>query len=301
MSSTVEYKFDPVDTKNKIVAWIKEWFELNGPDCNAVIGISGGKDSSIVAALCVEALGKDRVIGCLLPNVCSSKMSIDDALVRRWNIADKKDGFNCDYADSYCETVSSITTGLRLCKHLGIKYYCRSIDGIIRAFIDFLPCDMTVQARTNLPARVRMCALYATAQSNNGRVANTSNLSESYLGYSSRWGDSVGDFAPIVNLTVSEVKSIGYACGLPKEFIERTPSDGLSGKSDEDNFGFKYSELDTYLRTGYINDPEKEKLILDRHNKNKFKLQPIASFNLGIPNPCLVHIVTKSDYTSFDS
>ncbi len=238
--------FDVKKVTADCVAWIKEFFEENGKDCNAVVGISGGKDSSVAAALCVEAIGKDRVIGVLMP--CGEQHDID-----------------CAYA---------------LVNHLGIKYYVVNIkdavDGIKSAFPAELP--MTAQTATNISPRIRMTTLYAVSQSVNGRVVNTCNLSEDYVGYSTRYGDAAGDFSPMCNLTVQEVKAIGHHLGLPTELVEKTPIDGLCGKTDEDNLGFTYAELDRYIRTGGIDDPEKKALIDRKHKLNLFKLQLMPAF-----------------------
>lgn len=248
--------FEAIKVKNDIVQWIKNWFDENGNNCNAVIGISGGKDSSVVAALCVEALGKDRVIGVLMPN-----------------------GKQNDIGYAY-----------DLCAHLGIQYMLTNIqyavDGVFEAIeLNKLnPNSLHIQkiseqTKINLPPRIRMATLYAVSQSINGRVACTDNLSESYIGYSTRWGDSVGDFSPIRDLTATEVKAIGYALGLPKELVDKTPADGLCDKTDEDNFGFTYDVLDKYIRTGQIENTEIQKRIDAMHQKNTFKLKPIPKFN----------------------
>lgn len=241
--------FDAKEVKNQVVEWIRHWFEHNGPSCNAVIGISGGKDSSIVAALCVEALGKDRVIGVLMPQ-------------------DHQE----DIDDSYA-----------VVKHLGIKYKVINIGPTVDfMLLQLHSCsDMTVsdQTKINLPPRIRMATLYAVSQSVNGRVANTCNLSEDYIGYSTRWGDSVGDFAPLANLTSEEVIAIGDACNLPYELTHKTPSDGLCGKTDEDNFGFTYAVLNKYIRTGICEDEAVKAKIDSMHKKNLFKLLPMPTFH----------------------
>ena len=238
--------FDAIKTKNDCIAWIRDFFEKNGKDCNAVVGISGGKDSSVVAALCVEALGKDRVVGVLMPN------------------GDQHD-IDCSYA---------------LVNHLGIRHYVvnvkAAIDGILSAMPEELP--LSAQSIQNLPPRIRMSTLYAVSQSCNGRVANTCNLSEDWVGYSTRYGDSVGDFSPLSRLTVQEVKEIGYLLNLPRELVDKTPIDGLCGKSDEDNLGFTYAELDRYIRTGEIDDPDKKALIDSKHKANLFKLALMPCF-----------------------
>lgn len=238
--------FDALKVKNDIVKWIKEWFEKNGNGCNAVIGISGGKDSSAVAALCVEALGKDRVIGVLMPN--GEQFDID--------------------------------VSIDLVNFLGIKSYTLNIkdafDSIISQVGDMT--EISPFTKTNLPPRIRMAALYAVSQSFNGRVANTCNLSEDWVGYSTKYGDAAGDFSPLSRLTVQEVKAVAKVCGLPDRFVEKVPIDGLCGKTDEDNLGFTYALLDKYIRTGVCEDEEIKKKIDEMHVRNLFKLRLMDCF-----------------------
>lgn len=238
--------FDAEKTTNDCVAWIRKFFKENGDGCNAVVGISGGKDSSVVAALCTEALGKDRVVGVLMP--CGEQADID------------------------CSK--------KLCDHLGIKAHVVNIKAISDAFVSSMPNDIELsnQARINMPPRLRMAVLYAVSQSVNGRVANTCNLSEDWVGYSTRYGDAAGDFSPLSHLTVTEVKKIGHYLGLPSDLVEKVPSDGLCGKTDEDNLGFTYAELDIYIRTGKIDDAEKKQRIDTLHKRNLFKLELMPSF-----------------------
>ena len=240
--------FDAKIVTNQCVIWIRKFFEENGKDCNAVVGISGGKDSSVVAALCVEALGKERVIGVMMP----------------------------------CGKQQDINMAYKLVQHLGIKHYEINIQRAVEAItesISFLP-EMTEQAQVNLPARVRMATLYAVSQSRNGRVANTCNLSEDWVGYATRYGDGAGDFSPLCNLTVTEVKEIGKVLGLPEELVEKTPIDGLCGKTDEENLGFTYAELDKYIRTGVMEDSKKRRRIDSLHEKNLFKVKPMPGFEI---------------------
>lgn len=239
--------FDAFKIKNSCVEWIRKFFDENGKDCNAVVGISGGKDSSVVAALCCEALGKERVIGVLMP--CGEQFDIE-----------------CAYA---------------LVCHLGIKHYeiniKAAVEGVKAAMPDGL--ELTSQTLNNLPPRIRMTTLYAVSQSCNGRVANTCNLSEDYVGYSTRYGDAAGDFSPLAKLTVDEVKQIGRVLGLPDELVDKVPIDGLCGKTDEDNLGFTYAELDRYIRLGKIDDDEKKARIDRLHKINLFKLQLMPAFD----------------------
>ncbi|MGN0452982.1 MAG: NAD(+) synthase [Ruminococcus sp.] len=238
--------FDVKKVTEDCINWVKEFFEENGRDCNAVVGISGGKDSSVAAAICVEALGKDRVIGVLMP--CGVQADIDAAYM--------------------------------LVNHLGIKHYEVNIKDAVEGVKGAIPeeLSLTKQSLTNLPARIRMSTLYAVSQSVNGRVVNTCNLSEDWVGYSTRYGDAAGDFSPLSHLTVTEVKEIGRYLGLPQALVEKTPIDGLSGKTDEDNLGFTYAELDRYIRTGEIENKAHKERIDRLHRTNLFKLQLMPSF-----------------------
>lgn len=236
--------FDALKVKNDCVSWIRDFFEHNGNDCNAVIGISGGKDSSIAAALCVEALGKDRVIGVLMPNGEQSDIDMAKLLV----------------------------------KTLDIKHYIVNISDAVTALKASIPLELSTQSATNLPPRIRMSTLYAISQSHNGRVVNTCNLSEDYVGYSTRYGDAAGDFSPLSHLTVTEVKEIGRLLNLPDVLVDKVPTDGLCGKTDEDNLGFLYSELDRYIRTGVIEDHVKKERIDRLHKLNLFKLELMPAF-----------------------
>ena len=151
-----------------------------------------------------------------------------------------------------------------------------SADGVQLAQLG----EITAQTTCNLPPRLRMAAVYAVAQSRNGRVANTCNLSEDYVGYATRYGDGAGDFSPLSHLTVQEVKAVGRALGLPDKFVEKPPIDGLCGKTDEDNLGFTYAVLDRYIRTGACDDAETRRSIDEKHARNLFKLQLMPAFDL---------------------
>lgn len=242
------YKFNAKRVTEECVQWIRSFFDENGKDCNAVIGISGGKDSSVAAALCCRALGKSRVIGVLMP---------------------QGEQFDINYSQEICE-------------FLDIKNYTlnikKAVDGIYDAIGSSF--DITDQTRFNLPARVRMATVYAVSQSMNGRVVNTCNYSEDWVGYSTRYGDGAGDFAPLAKLTVSEVKAIGRELGLPEKFIEKPPIDGLCGKTDEDNLGFTYETLDKYIREGIEPSKEIKEKIDKMHKGSLFKLQPMPAFNV---------------------
>ena len=239
--------FDAEKVKNSIVKWIKDWFDENGKGCKGVLGISGGKDSSVVAALLCEALGKENVVGVLMQNGEKFDIDVSEALV----------------------------------KYLGIKSVVINIkdayEGIVKQF-ENTDVEFSRQAQVNLAPRIRMATVYAVSQSVNGRVANTCNLSEDWVGYSTRYGDAAGDFSPCSNLTVQEMKQIGRLLGLPDVLVDKVPIDGLCGKTDEENLGFTYAELDRYIREGIIEDEEKKKNIDRRHKMNLFKLQLMPSF-----------------------
>ena len=239
--------FNVEKVANDLTKWLVDWFDENGPGCNAVIGISGGKDSSVTAALCVRALGADRVIGVLMPNGEQYDINVSEALV----------------------------------KHLGIRSYVVNIkdayDGVVNA-AKTAGVELSNQSYINLAPRIRMSTLYAVSQSYNGRVINTCNLSEDWVGYSTRYGDSVGDVCPLGKLTVAEVKEMGTFLGLPDMFVHKVPSDGLCGKTDEDNLGFTYAVLDRYIRTGEIDDPDTKALIDRKHKANLFKLELMQTF-----------------------
>ena len=228
------------------IAWIQDFFEENGKDCVAVLGISGGKDSSVAAALCAEALGKERVFGVLMP--CGVQEDIDMAYL--------------------------------LVNHLAIPHAEINIGGVVAEVKSAMPDSLPLsrQASINLPPRIRMATLYAVSQSMNGRVVNTCNLSEDWVGYSTRYGDAAGDFSPLGKLTVREVKEMGRVLGLPDALVDKVPGDGLTGKSDEENLGFTYEELDAYLRDGVLPEESVREKIDEKHRRNLFKLLPMPTF-----------------------
>ena len=241
------YTFNVEYVTEKCIEFIRDFFDKNGKGCNCVIGISGGKDSSVCAALAKKALGKNRVLGVLMP--CGEQPDIDY---------------------SY-----------KLVQELGINSIAVNIGNAVKELKNSLESSfsLSTQSVINISPRIRMATLYAVAQSNNGRVMNTSNLSERWIGYSTRYGDSVGDFAPLFNITATEVVKIGEYLGLSETLTKKAPSDGLSGKTDEDNIGFKYADLDRYIRTGAC-DENVLALIIKKHTINKFKLFEMPSFIL---------------------
>lgn len=246
--------FDPAKTTDDIVEWIKNYFEENAnPGTNAVIGISGGKDSSVAAALCVKALGRERVIGVLMPQG--------------------------EQADIDCSK--------ELVEYLGIKSYEINIASVVEALTEEVvkgsnSSEVSDQMKINTPARIRMTTLYAVAANlpEGGRVVNTCNLSEDWVGYSTKFGDGAGDFSPLSDLTVTEILQIGDYLGLPYELVHKTPIDGLCGKTDEDNLGFTYAELDRYIRgeTNLADKPELKDKIDKMHKYSLHKLMPMPKF-----------------------
>jgi NAD+ synthase len=239
--------FDAKTVTDGIIQWIRKFFHENGKDCRAVIGLSGGKDSSVTAALCVRALGVERVFGILMPQ------------------GEQKD----------------IDAAKELAAHLGIKHCIVNIKNTVDTLLESLKqggLEVNLQAKINTPARLRMTVLYAAAAIVNGRVANTCNLSEDWVGYSTKFGDSAGDFSPLSHLTVTEVKAVGRELGLPSKCIEKTPEDGLSGLSDEENLGFSYAVLDRYIREGICEDKETKEKIDRRHKNNLHKLELMPSY-----------------------
>ena len=249
-----KYEFDAAKTKDEIITWIQNYFRKNGPDCNAVVGISGGKDSSIVAALCCEALGNGRVIGVLMPQGVQDDIDVARDLVKHLGIK--------SFEINIAETVNTLLAKGR-------------IAGL---------CD-SKQARVNLPARIRMATLFMVSQSMNGRVANTCNASENFVGWQTVGGDVCVQISPLRKLTVTEVKAVGRELGLPEKFIEKAPADGLTGKTDEDNFGFTYEFLDKYIRTGEFGGDTATAAKIDRmHEANLFKDLPMPTYDPSLFN-----------------
>ncbi len=239
--------FDAAKATKATVEWIREWFEKNGKGCKAVIGISGGKDSSVAAALCAEALGSDNVFGVLMPNGDQSDIDMAELLV----------------------------------DHLGIDYKIINIEGAFDSILDEMRdanLEPTRDTIINLPPRLRMSTLYAVGQTVNGRVINTCNLSEDWVGYSTRYGDSAGDMSPMSCFTTAEIRAIGRELGLPEVLVAKVPTDGLSGKTDEEKLGFTYEVLDRYIRTGEIDDPATKERIDTLHERNLFKLRFMDCF-----------------------
>ncbi len=246
------YSFDAKKVTAEIIQWIREYFQVNGKGCKAVVGISGGKDSSVVAALCTEALGANNVIGVLMP---------------------QGEQFDINYSEE-------------ICQHLGIKSVTVNIGNTVREIMSVATAslgelgyeEVSTVTRFNTPARIRMTTLYAISGTVGGRVANTCNLSEDWVGYATKYGDGAGDFSPLMNLTVTEVRAVGRVLGIPEKFITKTPIDGLCGMSDEENLGFTYDQLDLYIRQGICDDEEIKKKIDHMNTINLHKLQLMPNY-----------------------
>lgn len=250
------YSFNVEKVTKELIEWIRCWFIENGDGCNAVIGISGGKDSLINAKLCVEALGADRVIGVMMP----------------------------------CGVQKDISDSIRVCEYLGIKNYTINIEGAVNATLKQMEdagIEISNQTVVNLPPRIRMSTLYAVSQSHNGRVSNNCNLSEDICGFSTRFGDSVGDFSPLSNLTTVEIIQIGDYLGLPYDLVHKVPMDGLNVNendeyiTDEDILGVRYSDIHLYAREPEVlkeTNPEVFEAIRQKEMKNAFKLKPMPAY-----------------------
>ena len=241
-------KFNAKKVTEQLIQGIRDWFERNGNGCNACVGMSGGKDSTIVAALCVKALGADRVIGVGIPDKGQDLHEADE-----------------------------------IAKHFGIQFHVVNIGSITDAIKQETyyggNVRLSEQAEQNIPPRVRMLILYAISQSNNGRVVGTCNASENYIGYFTKYGDGASDFEPIAELTVHELYQVGDELGIPKKWTYKTPDDGLPhSMPDDEKFekkGFNYEKLDKYIRLGTSGDAVADAAIEKMHAQNAFKMKPV--------------------------
>ncbi len=247
--------FDATKVTTELIEWIRAYFKDAGPTSKAVVGISGGKDSSVVAALCAQALGKDRVLGVLMPS-----------------------GEQHDIQYSY-----------DLCEAIGIPHLTIDIKDAVEAemrivttALESIGETVTTVTTFNTPARIRMTTLYGVSGTVGGRVANTCNLSEDWVGYATKYGDGAGDFSPLMMLTVQEVRAVGRVLGLPEKLVAKTPIDGLCGKTDEENLGFTYEMLDTYIRTGVCEDEAIKQKIDRMHAANLHKITPMPRFEWSV-------------------
>lgn len=245
-------KFDAVKVKNQLVQGIRDWFNKNGVGCNAVIGLSGGKDSTIVAALCAEALGPNRVYGVGIPD---SKQGLNEAdQIAEW--------IGIHYATA---NIGKLTTG--------VYAQVNNIFGV----------QLSMQAEQNISPRMRMLILYAISQTINGRVIGTCNASENYIGYFTKYGDGASDFEPVAELTVHELYQIGDALGIPKKWVYKVPDDGLPHSCPDDEkfgkMGFNYEKLDKYIREGTSGDEVADNAIQRMHEMNLFKMKMSDTVN----------------------
>lgn len=247
-------RVDIKKVKEDLIQWIRDYFEENGKDCYAVLGISGGKDSSICAKLCVEALGAERVFGVMLPNGVQHDIDYSQEIVQLLGI--------------------KYTT-------INISSYANEFEKTVKQTLGDQFLDMSEQAKVNYPARLRMTTLYAVAQSlpKGGRVVCTGNASESLVGYCTKFGDSAGDFSPLVCLTVRELRLLGKELGLPDKFTEKPPEDGLTGLTDEDNLGFSYDDIDNFIENGTSGKETIDKLIAEKNLANIHKVTLMPFFD----------------------
>ncbi len=235
--------------KENVIKWVKDYFEKNN-NPKAIVGISGGTDSSVVASILVEALGCENVIGVLMP----------------------------------CGIQHDIDVSLALVKLLNIKYHIINILDPVSKLRELIGNELDLDPdsydayKTNTPARIRMTTLYGISALYGGRVANTCNLSEDYIGYSTKFGDAAGDFSILSSFTKTEVRLLGRELNLPDIFINKVPEDGMSGKSDEEKLGFTYDILDKYIRTGIIEDLEIKNKIDRLHKMNLHKILPMPKY-----------------------
>lgn len=232
-----------------------DWMRAQMKACGgktAVIGISGGKDSSVTAALSVAAYGRENVVGVLMPDGVQPDIDYSNGLVDVLNIR------------HYTFNIHGGTSGI--------------LDEMTRVGI-----DASRQTKVNLPSRIRMATLYAIAQSEEGGIViNTSNLSEDWVGYCTIYGDSAGAFSPLGMYTTEEVIALGAELGLPERFLIKPPSDGLTGKTDEDNLGFSYHAVNEYVRKG-VADPAIKEQIDHKHRVSRFKFETIPVYHNGLP------------------
>ena len=230
-----------------MIAEIRKYFTKNGTKTTkAVIGISGGKDSTIAAALLCRALGPENVFGVLMP--CGEQTDIEDSF--------------------------------KVVKYLHMPYTVVNIGTTMDALVEAIPEQYFGTGNdvfyTNTPARLRMTTLYGIAALIGGRVIHTGNASELYIGYTTKFGDMAGDFSIFKDYYVREILAIGEYLGLPDELVHKAPGDGMSGKTDEDNFGFTYKVLDDYLIDDITPSYETLRLIEERHKKNIHKLHMLS-------------------------
>ncbi len=245
--------FNVEQVTNDLISWIQDYFSKAGDFTKVVVGLSGGKDSSIAATLLVKALGNKRVVGVLMPQGEQFDIDCSKKIANHLNIETVIVNIK-DTVDALMNSLNSATTTL------GHQ-------------------EMSTVTIFNTPARIRMSVLYGVAGTIGARVVNTCNLSEDWVGYATKFGDGAGDFSLLMNLTVTEVKAIGKYLGVPVDLVDKTPIDGLCGKTDEENLGFTYEELDLYIRKGICASKDVQAKIDHMRKINLHKLEPMANFN----------------------
>jgi len=240
-------QWDAVKCKEELIQWIKDYFAINGPKSKAIIGLSGGIDSSLTLALCVEALGADRVVGVLLPN--GQQEDID---------------YSIELVDLF-----------------KIKYHTINIELAMNAIYSTLGIyglELNEMVTINTPARMRMLMLYNISAIEGGRVSCNCNFDEDFVGYSTKFGDDAGDFALLKNLLKSELKEVAKLTILPQRYIDKTPIDGLCGQSDEERMGVTYDEIEEYIKNVIVTDVIHENQIKKLHEYGLHKVNPIPYY-----------------------
>ena len=231
---------------------IRNWFDRNGKDKCAVLGISGGKDSTVAAALLARALGPERVVGVMMPCGVQKDIADSEEVVKVLGIRSATINIGKAFSDLQNE-----------------------YNGVPGVFV-------TKDAQVNLQPRLRMAALYMVAQSlsEGGFVINTCNRSEDYVGYATKFGDCAGDVSVLGNLLVSEILEIGDAMDeIPKHLVHKAPSDGLWGDTDEDRLGFTYDQLEKFILKGTSGDRKVDAKIvrMNRNSRHKYEEMPVLS------------------------
>lgn len=243
---------------NNCIEWISEYVKESGSK-GVVLGLSGGKDSAVVLAMAVKALGKENVVAVSMP--CNSVVSdFDDAkeCADKFGVAFRK----IDVTSIYEKLENSVNAEIG---KLGVN-------------------ELSTEAKINIKPRIRMTVLYGVAQSLGYLVIGTGNLCEAMVGYTTKWGDSAADFNPIANFTVPEVLKMGEYLGVPNSIIKKAPNDGLGGKTDEEKMGVKYSQIADMIENGDIEDKTAKEIILNRFEASKHKRGKIPTYNFDRKN-----------------
>ena len=247
---------------NNAILWIRNYVKNAGAK-GVVLGLSGGKDSAVVLAMAVKALGKENVITVSMP--CHSQ--------------------NADYDDAKAAA-----------ERYGVKFITADLT---RAYDEFENAihsvigetgieELSGEAKVNAKPRLRMTCLYAIAQSLGYLVIGTGNLCEAMVGYTTKWGDSASDFNPLANFTVREVFRIGDFLGVPEQILKRAPSDGLGGQTDEEKLGVTYAQIEEMIETGNTEERAKE-IILRKYNSSRHKRSLVPTYQFE-RNNCLQNL-----------